>query len=231
MFATLTYDAVHQPLDNSLNHRHWQLFAKRLRKARGPFRYYMAGEYGDQLGRPHYHAILFGIDFPDKTAVRQLADKPKLYHSEELDKLWGRGNCTLGAVTFESAAYVARYVMKKITGDLAPAHYTWIDEHGEMHERRPEYNHMSRRPGVGHNWITKYLGDVFPSDGVQLRNYECKPPRYYDKQLEKTNPEMHERIKQRRKDEIDHKDNTQRRLNAKEKVALAKHALYKRPLE
>lgn len=191
----------------------------------------MAGEYGETTFRPHYHAILFGVDFDDKQPVRALADAPKLFHSAELDRLWGRGHCTIGAVTFESAAYVARYVMKKITGDLAPAHYTWIDQDGVMHERRPEYNNMSRRPGVGFNWFQAYHRDVFPSDAVPLRDYQCKPPRYYDKQLEKLNPEMHERIKQRRRSEIDYADNTKRRLKAKETVALAKHRLYKRPLD
>jgi len=223
-FLTLTYDDQHAPLDYSLKHRHWQLFAKKLRKKKGPFRYYMCGEYGETFSRPHYHACLFGMDFDDKEPVRKLAadSQQTLYQSAELSALWHHGYASLGRVTFESAAYVARYVMKKITGDLAESHYTYIDSQGEIHTRAPEYNQMSRRPGIGKTWIDKYHTDVYPSDQVITRGYASQPPRYYDQQQEKKNEEQITEIKQRRMEKLDRKDNTPKRLRAKEIVATAK---------
>lgn len=223
-FITLTYDDEHAPLDYSLKHRHWQLFAKKLRKKKGPFRFYMCGEYGEQFSRPHYHACLFGIDFDDKEPILKLQTETNhtLYSSAELASLWKHGHASLGAVTFESAAYVARYVMKKITGDLAASHYTYIDENGEIFERRPEYNQMSRKPGIGKTWIDKYDTDVYPSDQVITRGYPTRPPRYYDQQQEKKNEHMMQQIKARRMAKLDQKDNTPKRLKAKETVATAK---------
>lgn len=223
-FITLTYDDHHAPGDFSLRHRHWQLFAKRLRKRLGPFRFYMCGEYGETFSRPHYHACLFGIDFDDKEPIRKLqtVTQHTLYSSPTLDSLWNHGYASLGAVTFESAAYVARYVMKKITGDRATSHYTYVDPHGEIFERKPEYNQMSRKPGIGKNWIDKYRADVYPSDQVITRGFPSRPPRYYDQQQEKTDEKQMTEIKQRRMEKLDRKDNTEKRLKAKETVATAK---------
>lgn len=231
-FITLTYDDDHAPLDFSLRHRDWQLFAKRLRKRMGPFRFYMCGEYGEQFTRPHYHACLFGIDFDDKEPIRKLTQvtNATLYSSPTLDSLWKHGYASLGAVTFESAAYVARYVMKKITGDRASSHYTYIDQHGEIHQRQPEYNQMSRRPGIGKEWIDRFRTDVYPSDQVITRGHPSRPPRYYDQQQEKTNAQMMEQIKKKRMEGLDRKDNTPARLKAKETVATAKLNQLKRQL-
>ena len=70
-FVTLTYNNDNVPADRSLNYRDFQLFMKRLRfHFRGvPIRFYMCGEYGEDFGRPHFHACLFGLDFPDKTRI------------------------------------------------------------------------------------------------------------------------------------------------------------------
>ncbi len=67
-FITLTYDNTHLPSDGSLHYKDFQLFIKRLRKKFGNtrIRYYMAGEYGENFGRPHFHACIFGHDFHDK---------------------------------------------------------------------------------------------------------------------------------------------------------------------
>lgn len=65
-FVTLTYDDEHMPYGGDLHYRHFQLFLKKLRKRLGrPVRYFMCGEYGDRLGRPHYHAILIGVEVAD----------------------------------------------------------------------------------------------------------------------------------------------------------------------
>lgn len=176
-FLTLTY--AEDPL--TLKKRDFQLFMKRLRKFCGQerIRYLHCGEYGEQLGRPHYHALLFGVDFPDKRPRYQGSE---LFVSATLDRLWGLGMCTIGAVTFESAAYVSRYALKKVTGPGAGAHYAMVDpETGEVTERLPEYITMSRRPGIGATWWQRFGAEVEKTDSVVSRGVECKPPRYYDK--------------------------------------------------
>lgn len=172
---------------------------KRLRKARSSkLRFFHCGEYGERSARPHYHALLFGVGFPDQRLCSR-GDFP-LYSSQELDKLWGLGACTIGALTHESAAYCARYVMKKVTGDLAPDHYRYTDpKTGEVFDLHPEYATMSRRPGLGAKFLHKYLDDVFPCDFVAKRDGSQAPvPVYYDKLLKRVQPETFEAIKSKR---------------------------------
>jgi len=233
-FVTLTYDDQHLVNRHGLNYRDFQLFMKRLRKkfTGQKVRFYMCGEYGETFSRPHFHACLFGIDFPDKEPISKLASQAKLYNSATLTTLWPHGYSSVGAVTFQSAAYVARYVMKKITGDRATAHYTVIDEHGEIHQKTPEFCHMSLKPGIGHSWLQRYHSDVYPSDQVIAQGHPSKPPRYYDKQLNKTDPALLAEIKtQREFKQYPHRgDNTDQRLRAKELVTLAKTNQLKRTI-
>ena len=142
----------------------------------------MCGEYGEEGGRPHYHALLFGMDFPDKYRWRK-SNGIQTYRSQKLEDLWQLGHCEIGAVTFESAAYVARYVMKKITGDAALDHYAYgVDEDtGEVLTRVPEFCHMSLKPGIGAGWLERFGSDVYPHGKMVVRGVESKPPRYYDK--------------------------------------------------
>ena len=79
----------------------------------------MCGEYGEDFSRPHYHALLFNCFCPDRKKHSTGDSGSVIYTSEALTKLCPFGLSSIGDVTFESAAYVARYVMKKITGDAA----------------------------------------------------------------------------------------------------------------
>lgn len=182
-FITLTYNDEHLPKDLSLNYEHFQLFMKRLRKhfTGVPIRYYMCGEYGENFGRPHFHACLFGLDFADKEYYRRTPTGDRLYTSKTLETIWGKGFCPIGEVTFQSAAYVARYIMKKRTGSGSFDHYNTIDDDGVISSRTPEFNKMSLKPGIGAKWFEKFHSDVFPHDHVILKGKPCKPPRYYDK--------------------------------------------------
>jgi len=190
-FLTLTYERV--PFCESLCVRHFQLFMKQLRKhldGKG-VRYFHAGEYGEENGRPHYHVALFGVDFADKILISE-RDGIKLYTSPTLESLWGRGFVTIGELTYESAAYIARYCLKKVNGDCAEKHYGG---------RRPEYTTMSRRPGIAAKWFETFHGDVYPSDEVVVGKFSVKPPRYYDKLLDKMDAEKLESVKfQRQRD-------------------------------
>ena len=180
-FITLTYDDAHLPADGSLNLDHFQKFMKRLRKRFGDgIRFFHCGEYGENFGRPHYHACLFNFDLPDRE-FWSCREDVNLYTSKILSSLWPFGFVTVGDVTFESAAYVARYVMKKVTGDNASDHYRFTNEiTGQVYDRKPEYVTMSRRPGIGRGWVDKYLDDVYPFDFIVINGVKCKPPRFYD---------------------------------------------------
>lgn len=199
-FVTLTYDDEHLPEDHSVDLRDFQLFAKRLRKIR-KFRYYHCGEYGERYGRPHYHVCLFGIDFSkDRVPVEKTPRGDQLYQSDILDSVWKQGRARIGALTFESAAYVARYIMDKRTGAEALEHYEHINTvTGEISTLKPEYCSMSKKPGLGAGWVRKNIKDVYPSDQVIVRGHPTRPPKFYDGQYELENPEGFEKLKKSRK--------------------------------
>lgn len=227
-FITLTFspEALQQRENPwSLDVRDFQLFMKRLRKKFGDgIRFFHCGEYGEKQGRPHYHACLFNFDFPDKQLWR-VANGHRLYISEALSELWPYGFSTIGDVTFESAAYVARYIMKKVTGDSADEHYLWVDENtGEAFPKKPEYTTMSRRPGIGKQWFEQFRSDVYPSDFITVGGKKMRPPKYYDRLEEATRPYEFDEIKEARKEKaLDYQDNnTDERLAVREKVQLAK---------
>ncbi len=234
-FITLTYDDAHLPSDRSLHYRDFQLFIKRLRK-RYPgrrIRYYMAGEYGENFGRPHWHACIFGLDFDDKKLWKRTSANSLLYRSENLELLWPFGYSSIGEVTFESAAYVARYIMKKVTGKNAAEHYQEIDpDTGEITNRTPEFTKMSLKPGIGYEWYKQYTSDVYPHDYVVVRGKKVKPPKYYDKKYKIDNPyEFDELLYIREKSaKLNYADNTPERLLVKEQVTKAKLQKLKRNL-
>lgn len=183
-FITLTYSDEHLPTDNSLHYRDFQLFMKRLRRyfKHVPIRFYMCGEYGTDFSRPHFHACLFGLNFPDLVYFGKSETGSLIYTSSTLKHLWPFGYSSVGAVTFESAAYVARYIMKKQTGHNSHLHYMDVDiSSGETTFRTPEFNRMSLKPGIGANWFSKFRTDVFPHDRVIVNGKAVKPPRYYDR--------------------------------------------------
>ena len=231
-FITLTYSDEHLPADQSLHVSDWQNFAKRLRKKRGSFRFYHCGEYGETTWRPHYHALIWGLDFRSDQKVYKVTDNgDTLYTSAALDKIWGKGFCPIGEVTFQSAAYVARYILKKKLGEFA------IDEYwrpglervsyrtGEVFDfLLPPYTTMSRRPGIGAKWFKQFHTDVYPDDFCVVNGKKTRPPAYYDYQLELTNPELHSTIKrQRALSGLKHSDNnTPERLAVREEILLSK---------
>lgn len=220
-FVTLTYSDANLPADRGLDLRHWQEFAKRLRRRLGPFRYFHCGEYGELTGRPHYHAILFGIDFSLDQRFHTTRGEHKVYTSSLLESIWGHGLCEVGSVTFESAAYVARYCIAKKFGDTATAHYAG---------RRPEYVTMSRRPGIGSGWFRKFGDEVYRHDSVVVRGRECRPPRYYDSLLEAEKPEIWERVQSARRAKFSEgaEDRTPERLAVREVVKTAHTKLFSR---
>lgn len=233
-FLTLTFNDDHLPNPPTLDVRDFQLFMKRLRKRFGKgIRFFHCGEYGEKFGRPHYHCIIFNLDFPDKVLWKEY-NGTKLYRSKILEELWPYGYSSIGAVTFESAAYVARYILKKVNGDLAESHYSSCPKTGEVFTRKPEYTTMSRRPGIAKKWFDKYCADVFPSDEVILRDgVRMRPPKYYDSQYEIVSPDDLARVKSERKRKAlkYSSDNTPARLKVREQCQLSKMSLLPRIID
>lgn len=239
-FITLTYSNEKLPLGGSLVVRDFQLFMKKLRFefSSSRIRFFQCGEYGETTFRPHYHACLLNFDFPDKVYLRSNGRGDRVFTSAILDRLWGNGRTELGSVTFDSAAYVARYITKKITGPEAALHYALSEpildkSTGEIiTHRKPEYTTMSRKPGIGRPFLDKYHKDIFSHDYVVTRNgAKIPPPRYYNNQYEVMNPEHYQTIQSKRDDkrlytpfaELISKanDNTPERLKVKEIVKLS----------
>lgn len=165
-----------------------QLFMKKLRARIAPtkVRFFLSGEYGD-LGRPHYHGLIFGFGFPDRKPLTYRGGH-MIYSSALLEDVWGLGDTEIGDVDFDSAAYVAKYVQKKLNGEKAEAYG----------DKKGEFAIMSRRPGIGKAWLDAYGSDVYPSDEIVVHGKECRPPRYYDTQYEMENPDEFGKIREKR---------------------------------
>lgn len=233
-FVTLTYNEASIPHDFSLRYRDFQLFMKRLRKQFGQVRFYMCGEYGETYSRPHFHACLFGIRFSDLYPWRKSGAGFQLYRSADLEALWPLGSAEVGDVTFESAAYVARYIVKKVTGRSADEHYEMVDDiTGEIYSRVPEFTRMSLKPGIGFSWYEKFKREVFPLDRVVVRGHECKPPRYYKELLDKEAGFMSDDVEYDRyvKGIALAVDNSPDRLSVKEVVCKARIRTLRRVVE
>jgi len=203
----------------SLRLSDFQDFMKRLRRNydyhRGgkDVRYYHSGEYGENFGRPHYHALLFNYYFKDLYYWRTSDTGNPVFRSPTLEKLWPFGYSEVGSVTFNSAAYVARYIMKKVTGNKADDHYVF--QHpvtGEVTWRDPEYSTMSRKPGIARAWFEKHHQDVFPKDMVLINGKKQKPPRFYDSLFEIFYPQDYEFMKLKRTLNAREQDDSPRRL-------------------
>lgn len=192
----------------------------------------MAGEYGDQFGRPHYHALLFGLNFADKK-LWKLIKGHQYYRSATLEKLWPMGFTSITSVNYQTASYVARYVMKKITGQKADAWYKKSIP-GKEHPCSviPEYNTMSLRPAIGAKWFAKYHPDVFPSDNIIINGRKVRTPRFYLKLLESMDKKMYDEVKETRKQNQKSQQAKQtptrlksREIHAKQKVSQQKRNL------
>lgn len=157
-FITLTYNNENLPKNRSLIKKDCQNFFKRLRKKHKgvksrtwkgkeeyPIRYFICGEYGPKTLRPHYHAGIFNWRPTDLEYLKENLVGDKLYTSKELEKIWKKGFITVGDLTYESAAYIARYVMKKAFKEHK-ALEKWMNKKG----RQKEFVETSRNGGIGY---------------------------------------------------------------------------------
>lgn len=209
-FLTLTYDQAHLPRSNlildeqtgevvdspfhTLVKKDMQDFIKRLRKnTNQKIRYYLAGEYGDETYRPHYHLILFGLKLDDLQFFKFSDLKNPYYVSPMISKCWNKGNHFVAAFCWETAAYTARYVVKKLKG-----------REGRFYEDfgiEPPFVLMSRKPGLSKDFYDQNKDYIYRFDGFYLPGHpgvKMKPPRYFDKLFDLEEPDKLEEVKRRR---------------------------------
>ena len=205
-FVTLTYNDDHLPYSSSVDclgnerqtptlvKRDLQLFMKRLRKKFGNgIRFFACGEYGEQSHRPHYHLILFNFDFQDKQFL-YTKDGYNYFISDSLSKIWTNGFSIIGDCTWDSCCYVARYVTKKLYGDVAPY---------EEFNIVPPFLNCSNRPGIGRAYFEDNKED-FIKYGEKYLNGSSESirlisNRYTDKILASSFPQEFESFKEKRK--------------------------------
>lgn len=215
-FLTLTYNPAHLPAHGALCKRDLTLFFKRFRKLFGKVSYLGCGEYGDVGQRPHYHVALWGHDFNDRVKWKRTRRGDWLYRSKDLERAWRCPRCKdpighawLGNLEYESAAYVAGYTVKKLTGSVGYWAYLRPDGFGGMGfvQVPPEYCVISRGArkgagGLGYTFYRKYFSDLFPKDYVMLPKRsgakKVPVPRYYRKKLEEEFPELAAELKAKR---------------------------------
>jgi hypothetical protein len=192
--------------DRVLNHAHFKAFWRRLRRKFGSDpRFFMCGEYGGKTARPHFHAILWKVDFDDVEQV-ELPDGQRVQMSPTLTKLWSDSHGPLGYATYDSlsfhgSGYVAGYVAKKMTATLTEADMRRHVEVTDPETGRPlfvdpgpEYRKMSRDPGIGLDWIRENLDIVYPADVVSIGKYTFRPPGAYDRVLRDLDPTLHRQV-------------------------------------
>lgn len=175
MFLTLTYDECHVPDNGSLCKKHVQDFIKRLRRQMEYYndtrkiRYFLCGEYGPKTQRPHYHAILFNLSLSnnDRQLIKDqwpLCDWSNLHIARN----------SFGTVTPDSIQYVASYIDKKFTGDLAEEEY-------QSKGREPVFKLCSK--GIGRDFCDKEGDQLYDNLCTTMKGVKMSLPRYYCKRL------------------------------------------------
>lgn len=200
-FITLTYNDENLPKNNSLSVRDLQLFIKRLREYyRRNFnydniRFFACGEYGSLGDRPHYHIIFFNLPLSDLKFFKANSLQDKLFISETISKLWPYGFHSVGSVNFETCAYTARYIVKKLKG----ADSVYYEKNGII----PEFVRMSRRPGIGEAYFNKNKDTIYLTDELMYADksgqvHKVKPGVYFDKLYDIDNAEHLAKLKEKR---------------------------------
>ncbi len=233
-FLTLTFNddmLSRRTNPNSLNRSAFTSWIKRLRKAikcnyDKEIRLMACGEYGSKHKRPHYHILIYGFNFPDKYVFKynKIRGKEVLYYrSPFLEKIWKPaysdepyGFSVIGDVNFESSAYVARYVTKKLFGPYADKVYK---------DKEKEFLTTSRMPGLGYGYLTRFYKNIFDLGYIVLPNGHKAPiPRYYENKLQEIDPEIYYKYMISKKEKfvnnlfIENIDSTKERLIVREEL-------------
>lgn len=207
IFLTLTYDNEHvvpviDPATGEYIHLTlWKKdvsdFLKRLRGRKRfedrKIRFFCSGEYGEHTARPHYHLIIFNVsveDFPDREYHGRNELNQVYFASEELAQIWNKGFILLAETSWNTFAYVSRYVLKKSRH--------WF--HPDFLGCAPEFSLMSRNPGLGAFYFEDHPEfkdlDVLYIEGCDK---DIRVPKYNLDRLYKDSPEEYAVLKQQRR--------------------------------
>lgn len=131
--ATFTYSDENNP--GVIVKEDMQKAIKRMRSEPNnlEFKYLVAGEYGENTHRPHFHMAIIGYDFLGGPGVQHIGKGQ--YMNRMLTDIWGNGAVHIVPLTIERCMYVAAYTMKKMGEEEcwhSHSHYmgkTWLDKH------------------------------------------------------------------------------------------------------
>lgn len=172
-------------------------------------RFMACGEYGSEGERPHYHIIFFNLNLPTEDLYNpRIINKEVYYQSHIIERAWGgttndkntvnqncKGICNISEATWNSIAYTARYITKKITGAISEETYA---SKGQV----PEFFRVSRNPGIGEGYYQKHKEEIYKNDEIIIKNrngaISSKPPKYFDRLLEQEKPDLFKKIKKKR---------------------------------
>lgn len=155
-FVTLTYDEEHT--DGQLHKTHLQDYFRELRRS-NKIKYFACGEYGENTGRPHYHAIIFGHD-----------EYPHKLHYKSNN--WPFGNTYVGEVTKNSCRYVCDYIFKAYDGQYGENYYNGFTK---------PFRLLSK--GIGRKYIESNDEQILQRGYLTLNGIKQSIPRYYLKRL------------------------------------------------
>lgn len=162
-------------------------------------RYFACGEYGTESGRKHYHIIFFNLPLHDLKFYKMNESREPMYNSQELEKIWGKGNVIIGEVTYNSCAYVARYVTKKILS-------MWSKKEDYISQGiEPEFIKMSTHPGIGKKYFDEHKEELMRDEKIVMQKHDgttiqVSNPNYFKKQIRKlVTPEEWEAIQEKQK--------------------------------
>lgn len=152
-FVTLSYAPEFLPMKDGIPVLDKEHIQKFMKRLRKvtKCRYYCVGEYGTDFERPHYHLLLFNVPL-------------RVYST--LHTFWRFGHIHIGEVTGASIYYTCKYHINPL---------------GRKDGRAPPFALMSRRPGIGHNYISTHKS--WHRRGMrnftQVNGVVSRLPRYY----------------------------------------------------
>lgn len=168
-----------------------QKFFKRLRKGwtESKIKYFACGEYGEQYGRPHYHAIIIGLDYCN------------LLHRKRVRDSWSYGNTYFGTVTPDSIRYVVSYIQKAYASKkIEPEKYF-------PNVNKP-FQLQSQKIGLDYYMILE--NEILKTGTIKYQGKERTLPRYYHKKIkDKLSPEVKFNLQQKQKIKINKKADLQ----------------------
>lgn len=169
-FITLTIRNNYKTKEfgKNLNKKDLQDFIKRLRKEKQlkNFKYFGAGEYGEEKGRAHYHLISLGYIPKDLVFWAYSKKGNILYTSHELTKIWGKGLVTVQAFHKDEIPYLSLYTDNHKS--------LKIINYKELNERQHIIRELHIKYGVANRIDNKYYktGRLKDLTKEQYKNYK-----------------------------------------------------------